>query len=171
MRDCDVIRRLRKEQPVSALEVLDNCRLPLQHIGAGAFRDVYHVLGTSLVLKIPRYGLNGQPEDDYETNIQHARDEYAIWKRITNSKRKYKHFKQYMPEIVYFNKGTGLIVTRMYTKVKSRRLHRKLVSKLDENMAALMGHTTADIHMTNVALDNKGNLKLIDLGCFIGGND
>lgn len=166
IRTATVIKRLQQFQPTTAQAVLDACELPLQYIGGGKFRDAYHVIGTELVIKIPRRDTRIRVT---MTNIKHARDEYSIWKRIKSSKRKFKPLRAYLPELIYFSDLTGVIVIRRYSKVKYTHAVGELEVKLEGIVTKVMNTSNADVHLGNLGRDSKGSIKLIDMGLFISG--
>ena len=163
MRDCDIIRRIKKHDPRKAQDLLDYCELPLQYIGGGMYRDAYHVLGTSVVIKMPRVGKS------IEINKQHSRDEITIWKQIRRSKKKYAAFKEYLPEIISHDGRTGITLVRKYDNPKHSRAINKVIKELDAALADVLDLHTADIHYNNLGLDKDGSIKIIDLGMFLGG--
>jgi hypothetical protein len=166
MKESVVIRRLMRHMPKDAQEMLDYCGLPLQHIGCGQFRAAYHVLGTSLIVKVPH---KGRTRKRTEENVQHSRDEYTVWKRMRASIRKFKALKRYMPELVYYNSLTGIIVVRKYDKLPYSKEHNALIRELELTVTSVMKTKEADIHYGNLGRDEDGNVKIIDMGLFIGG--
>lgn len=166
-RAATVIKRLIKHQPRTAQEVLDKCELPLLYIGGGSFRDAYFVVGTDLVIKIPRWLAN---KKRYEKNIQHAKDEYFIWRRMRTSRRKYNAFKKYLPDLLYFNSNTGVIVVRKYEKARYTKANNQLIIELEKAITKIMDTDEADIHYGNLGVDKDGSVKIIDMGLFIAGN-
>lgn len=166
MHTATVIKRLKRYQPTTAQEILDKCELPLQYVGGGAFRDVYHVIGTSVVIKVPR---KTDKEHRTEKRIQHSRDEFSIWTRMKNSKRKFRAFAKYLPELIYYNSHTGIIVMRKYEKVRYNKVNNSFANELEEMITKVMGTCDADIHNGNLGFDKRGNIKIIDMGLFIAG--
>ena len=110
-----VIKRLRREQPRTTLELLDVCGLPLQLLDWGQFRSVYDVLGTGLVIKVPNQESKGFMT---KINIGHSREEYRAWKKIKSSRYQYRELKTYLPDIIYFNSRSGITVMPKYGPVK-----------------------------------------------------
>lgn len=166
MNTATVIRRIERSKPTTAQEILDNCELPLQYIGGGAYRDTYHVIGTSVVIKVPR---TGPGDSKTEQNIQHSRDEFKMWHRIRKSKRKFRPLRKYLPEIIYYNSTTGIMVCRKYEKAKRNRSANALIVELEQTVTTIMGTTYADIHYGNLAVDKAGKFRIIDMGLFIAG--
>lgn len=162
MRDGDVLRRLNKYGATTAQDILDYCNLPLQYVGGGAFRDTYHVIGTGVVIKLPRQGLK------HARNIQHARDEMTIWNRMRRSK-KWSTFRPFLPEIIGFSKKTGVMVVRRYDGLKYSRDSNQIIKNLEKSVTSIIGTTIADIHYGNLGVDKDGGIRFIDMGLFIKG--
>lgn len=166
MNEHTLIHRLSRHHPKTVQGVLDCCGFPLQWIGSGTFRDAYHVTGTSLVIKVPRFDSD---KATLKYNIQHARDEFSIWRRMKVAKLKYAAFKSYLPELIYFDTKTGIMVVRKYNKVRYSKIANKLIRELEASITATMKTAEADIHYGNLGLDKDGNIKIIDMGLFIRG--
>lgn len=161
-----IIKRLQKHLPTTAQEVLDYCELPLLYIGGGAFRDAYLIVGTDFVLKIPR---KVRIHKKTEANIQHARDEYAIWQRIRKSKQKFLSLKRYLPTLYYYNSATGVIVVKKYEKMKYSKEATALIRDLEKTITDTLDTKEADIHYGNLGVDKDGSIKIIDMGLFLAG--
>ncbi len=165
-----IVQRLNKYRPASVEEMLDRCKFTLQHLDSGLFRSVYWIVGTDLVVKIP-IGLSfGKPDAKrLFKSRDHARDEYKVWKRIKDSKVKYKGFKKYLPAILYFDSATGISVMRKYHPVSYTKHSRELSAHLNDLLEKALGTSCADIHYKNLGIDKNGNPKIMDLGAGIKG--
>lgn len=142
------------------VEALQTCNFPLQFVGDGCFRAAYHVLGTSLILKFP----HDSPD------VEHSKQEYEAWKLLTKTK-KYADLRKYLPEILFFNESSGLVVTRKYKPLPKGRLPKdvsSLMVRFDDAIDDLFGDTTGDMHRDNIGIDKYGRYKVLDLGYMPG---
>ena len=167
MNQATVIKRIKKKQPLDALDLLDACGLPLQLTNWGQFRNVYDVLGTQLVIKVP---IQESKASGTRINIQHAREEYAAWKKIKSSRHEYRSLKPYLPDMIYFNSRSGIIVMPKYGPVRwprGRGRHR-VIEELESRFTSALQVTYADIKEDNLGSDKDGNIKVLDLGPLSG---
>jgi hypothetical protein len=160
-----VINKINKWGPLTGQALLDLCEFPVQYVGGGAFRDVYHIIGTDVVVKLPRKGAN------YARNKTHARHEILIWNRIFKAKTgdELAGFKQYLPNIRACDTKTGVMVVRKYEKLKGR--HDKMLMALEQKVKEVFDIPNGDIHHNNVGVDKEGNIKIIDLGLLVTGKE
>lgn len=161
MKTDTIIKLLSSRVPYTPESAMMECKLPLKYLGSGAYRHVYHITGTKLILKFPCLDTRGLPSN---CNIEHARNEYDAVSRITGSSgRKYSSIKKHMPALYYHNCCSGLILGEKY----------KLLSDTDnETRAALSKKVCRTLKMddcditnySNVGVDRQGTLKLLDCG-------
>lgn len=160
--ESNIIRVLQKKQHRTGQELLD-LGLPLQFVAEGQFREVYHIVGTSIVVKIPR--VRGCSHRTHKKNVAHATTEYRAWRRIMS--RGYTEIRPYMPEILYHNKATGLVLMRQYRPVPRLKKNRETLSRLGRSISRIVAETRfPDVHAGNAGIDEDGNIRLIDLGLF-----
>lgn len=156
-----IIQSLDAVRPYGAEAALMECNLPLKYLGSGAYRHVYHIVGTSLIIKFPCLNSNGQPST---VNIGHARDEYAAVSRVSSSKaKKYLEIKKHMPELYYHNCCTGLILGQKYKMLPTRAnaIRTELSNKVCKALRLCDGDIT---NSGNVGMDTRGTLKILDAG-------
>jgi hypothetical protein len=172
----EVIKTLKKHKPGTVEDLLIYCGFSLKYEGGGAFREVYHILGTDLVVKVP---INELDEDSLEwcrgTNVDHANREYTSWKKIMRSKRKYLALQPFMPLFHYFNPETGIALVERYTNLSHEDTDDPdiyaEITKLGYLVSDITKVDDADIEAgkyDNVGFDAAGNLRIIDLGLFEG---
>lgn len=152
-----IIDRLTGYRPSHIEEVMRWCMLPLTFVDYGQFRTVYAIDSTNLILKFPLY------DKMYKQNVLHAREEYALYRRIVGSKRKFVSIQQYMPQIHCFRPKSGITLMQRYQKVPYKQ-YKKEFRAMKERIHRLMGVCSSDINLRNVGLDHVGCLKLIDMG-------
>jgi tRNA A-37 threonylcarbamoyl transferase component Bud32 len=137
--------------------------LKLIHVGSGAFRSVYRIKNTNLVIKFP---------DLYEYGEDHSRDEVRTIKKLY----KYKVLRSYLPKIFYFDHRSSVIVMEYYDKYNDRKAgnphpmrtygditwERVLIIEL---IAKLTGAYFGDLYNINLRLDKNKHVKFVDMGC------
>lgn len=142
-----IVRRLRKTRAKTKIGITRKLGMSLRFIASGAFRDVYSISDKPLVIKIPHD----------KSGIAHARNEHKMIKKLK------RRIPEMMPEVVYFNRATGVAVHRKYSRLGVNSLHADKAEQtlIDKKLPC------GDMHYANVALDGKV-IKIIDLGCFRG---
>jgi hypothetical protein len=169
------LTEIRFFHPKTERDLLVRCKFGLKALGEGAYRDAYQIIGTDLVVKLPKLqsamGYDPVSSKRLEYSIEHARMEVDAIKKIRRSKAKrWQIFKPLMPEILYFNFSYGVTVMPKYHKVGHHK-HTDCIMKLDRIVSKYNDLEDCDVYNTgNWAEDAEGNLKLIDLGCFLEGN-
>jgi hypothetical protein len=150
-----VVKLLNKHNPQNITDVLA-CGFGVTQVAEGSYRNAYQIANLPIILKIPIV-----PKD-----INHSRTEYQSIQRILKSTVKFKVLHKYMPTIYYYSNKTGMILMKMYKKLgyEEGRVRRET---LDTLVAELLSVDEPDVDNSgNVAVDGKGSLKIIDLGCF-----
>lgn len=148
---------IRHSRPKDVGDLLIKCDLPLLYLGSGSYRDVYEVVDSGYVVKMPT-------KADY---IQHAVNEYIVWRKIVRSRRKYKELHPFMPNINYFTSLTGVTVMPKYQTTYSTKGTQRERERVCDLACRLFEATDTDLHSANYALDDSGQLKIIDLGYFL----
>lgn len=156
-----IISRCKRRKPATVEEALIRCYLPLQYLFAGSFRDVYHIVGSPLVIKIPNN------EFGTHDSLNHSRAEVKWVKRLNG--KKYAAFHRYLPRIYYANKK-GVIVMRRYAEMENTKASRELCRKLEDDLKNCMNKPDAelDLRTDNMGRDDKGRPVILDLGLFSG---
>lgn len=153
-----VVRRMNKYHPKTAREFRKMCKIPLKLVGSGSYREAYRVGDLPIVVKFLL-------DCDDCSSIEHARIEYKMYKRILQSKRKYRLIKQFMPKIHLFDSKTGVSVMKTYRLVKYEKDSKH--NELDYLVQRATGKEYCDVNNSgNLGKDEKGRLKFLDLGCF-----
>lgn len=156
----DILARPNVKTATDAL----NAGLPLSLLGSGAYRRVYDIPGTKLVVKFPNF--------EYltaEECIKHSVKEYeAVTKVMVSRSKAYAPIKKHMPKIHFCNPLTGVLVVNKYKllgadKGEARRLL-SLKIKTASNVSGILDIQNGG----NVGVDGRGTLKVIDAGYLLG---
>ena len=137
--------------------------LRLRPIGEGCSRTVYSIHGhPGLVVKIP---------DRDGSSRRHSMSEIRAYKRLTNKDvKKYKKLWKYVPRF-YAWTNDGVILMKRYKACPNDTRHKSSLGKRVRVIANLCGYLfpeneDVDVYPENMGRDDKGNLKILDLGCF-----
>lgn len=154
-----IIKSLKYHRPLNAVDVLVDCKIPLEFLGDGQFRNVFRVTGTKFVIKVPKLG-----------GVRHSAREIVALKYLR--KEKYYAIHPYLPEFHFSNRNTGIILTDLCTKASYAKNFgtMKEINEWSEDN---------DFYAADVDTDKSDNygmlgkqLKILDLGCFVnGGSD
>ena len=162
-------RRLRRYRPETPQAVLRKCQFPLEFVDEGAFRVVYHILGTEYVLKLPiqewdRWRWKGPRAKWIKMHINHARLEMNAHTVIsTSAVPAVRALRRYLPEIPFMDWDTGVALMRRYRAPTSSEW-----SKHQTNLLMLIEavqRRNTDISQNNCGVDSNGKLRVVDLGC------
>lgn len=129
-------------------------RLRLQ--GAGAFREAFRFVNCDLIVKFPRSKTTSE-------GIKHTQEEIERLRQL----QKHAKLRRYLPEIFYYDRGSGVIVMRYYPEFedyeKTADAMGEMIGKL---IQAVTGVPCTDIHTENVRKGPGGRKEviLIDLG-------
>jgi hypothetical protein len=167
MTQAELITALKVSKPKDVAQVEQALGLRLRKIGEGVYRTVYKVVGHSLVIKFP-IGKDGK---------EHSQYEYKAWRDITKKNSKYPTLKKYMPEIIHFDRRSGVMVMKYYQSIKKSELKEfsSVITSLMNDVLELgwdqlSENGCIDIHPYNLVLekDKYGcqQLKIIDMGYF-----
>lgn len=160
----NIVSAIRKKKARSAAEVL-MCGFTLRYVDSGRYRNVYHIVGSDYLVKIPIW-TNKRSND---ASKAHAKAEYAAYRRIKKAAR-YKVLQPLMMEEVAIT-AEGVMVVRKYRSVgritRAERTFKQNVAKL----AGKLFNGYVDLHDANYMRDADGNLKIIDLGYFLRNKD
>jgi hypothetical protein len=131
--------------------------LILKKLGKGCSRIVYYIRGYDLVVKIPLGD---------KSSRRHAAQEHKAYSRIANKKvKKYNILKKYLPEIYCYTED-GVILMKKYKRLGGYRDTPELrrVSATANFLFPENGDT--DTYWENLGRDSKGNLVILDFGCY-----
>ncbi len=168
----EIAYKLKLEKPKTVEDLLIRCGLTLKFIGDGGFREVFKIVGTNLVVKVPLTAMD-QAELGHNyghTPAVHARTEWNYCKKVMRVK-KYEFFRPYMPTLHYLVPKTGVTLCDYYKPISY--FGAKFNSEIDQIALSLakIGVTDGDVGKTkkdNYGTDSDGKLKILDLGCFGG---
>lgn len=128
--------------------------LPLRWIGSGVFRECCEIQNCDLVVKFPLRKGSGK---------KHTANEMARLGRL----RKHRVMLPHLPEVVYYDASTGVIVMRKYPKYASFEDQVDAMGKMIQRLIfSLTRIKCDDIHSENVRKRrmNHDQSVLIDLG-------
>lgn len=142
----------------------------------GCYRAIYKVKNLPIIIKFPLRGFGF-------TAYEHSATEWRVYTRLKESKdKRIKKLKRYLPTIYYFNEDTGMTVMREYKMLppdpsywetpksnpqyKAKEKASITRSRLSDRLNDLYWGCGDIENDGNVAIDNNGQLKVIDLGCF-----
>ena len=162
------VKKFQNNNPTTKQEI-KALGFKVRHAGSGAFRDVYILKGTGLVVKIP--------QDSWST-VDHSQNELKWYVKIMTTK-KYKVLKNYMPEIYYYDYENGVILMKEYAQFFNDKRLKDFWNKVSS-----LGEVFNDLFNQLLCkkrewrdFDNSGNigwdasnskLVVLDLGCFDG---
>lgn len=140
------------------------CGLPLEWLGDGGYREVYRIVGTPYVIKFPLTEWTGLSSkvDWLKRHRIHSQYEMNALMRM-RTRRRWQFIRPYLPETLWMDWETGVVVMRYYTSVPSTPSQRKDVRELNDLVKNFAKGNT-DIKCKNCGFDENGRLKLIDLG-------
>lgn len=159
MRNQEIIDTFNKRHFKTAAEV-KQAGLKIKKLGSGAFRTAY-LVENKLVAKFPtgndRYCKSGWGH----TAITHSVIEVATINKILK-KKKYKPLHRYMPDILYFNAVTGVILMYRYDRTDTRI--GSIVCNMLHDLARDIGLSFNDLHEYNVGINDFDEVKILDMG-------
>jgi hypothetical protein len=167
-----IAKRLKLEKPKTVEDLLIRCGLTLKFLGDGGFREVFKIVGTSLVIKVPiqeeEMRMLGQQYS--HTPVVHAKTEWKYRKKVLREK-KYEFFRPYMPALHCLIPATGITLSDYYKPLS--HASRRFDAEIDQIIGKLagIGVMDGDVDKTkkdNYGIDRDGKLRIIDLGCFGG---
>jgi hypothetical protein len=167
-----VAQVLKDHHPKSPKEFKEKCGMKLMKLGTGLYRSTYKVVGVSVVIKFPNYmcGVDKSEYHTYRDEVYHMISEHRAISKILRCKRKYRMLKQFVPDVYYFNRKTGVIATEQCVKLRNSDVSMAkdmlvhLVNDIVELTWAARGCT--DLHSSNIGVSLSGDLKIIDFGYF-----
>jgi hypothetical protein len=126
----------------------------LKYLGGGLFRNVYRIVGTKLVVKVP-IGARGR---------RHSQGEMRAYNRIKRGWSKYAAVYDYLPDILAYNKKTGVILMPEYRPASKKDGPR--IEEIGKLARVAMGKY-CDLHIWNVGKGKLGDFRILDLGYFV----
>lgn len=125
-------------------------------LGTGAFRDGYKVRNCDLVIKFPQT-LKAGPEE----GRQHSAQEIRRLRRL----RKSGTLGEFLPEVFYYDKKSGVIAMRYYREFDDFEDQADAMGKMIQKLIYRIARVRCtDIHTDNVRRGRQWNAILIDLG-------
>lgn len=142
------------------------CKFPLEFVADGAFRNVYRILGTPYVLKVP--------SSSRSYVLDHAAQEVKAYQKIKRSKS-LAALRPYLPKFHLVNDALGIILTDYIRPVQKEygTYYGKYYNEIQKVSQVARSLSTAyDPDLGVDKADNwgvvGGKLKILDLGCFTG---
>lgn len=141
----------------------------LQFLGDGAYRTVYRIEGTELVVKFPKPGEGAdEGDDDGDDGTRHTR---AEMRRLTRLK-KFKSLRRYLPVVYHYDKKNAIVVMRHYDELPTAITKASITffdPMLRAVIRALTGIDLTDLRHSNIRLGDETSSAdspiLIDVGC------
>jgi hypothetical protein len=143
-------------------EEIKKLGIKLTLLNFGAFREVFTVKGTNLVVKIPRVTTLGSPQ----SNIDHAKQEIDAYRRVFKRKS-LKALRPFMPKFHYMDYRSGIVVVEKYKSARYSKISNiaiNIISKVIEEVTEKDATEEVDLFIPNIGTDMHGNYKFIDLG-------
>jgi hypothetical protein len=113
-----------------------------------------------LVAKIP---YPHKVKNGYESGLDHSIQELDAYQRVMRSTKKYKPLRRYMPDLVFVDKTTGLVLMKDYSSCREcGYMWRRM---LQDKFARILGIRDPDVEsMGNLVRSRSGKITLLDLG-------
>lgn len=147
VRTLKTIRAVKPKSP----EDFEKLGLKLRRIGEGLFREGYKIVNADMVIKFPK---------DTE-GIKHSLAEVRRIHRLM----KFKILRRHLPEILYFDKASGVLIMRYYPRFRSFEVQ---ADAMGEALARVISSLTrthcSDLHTENVRSSEEDDAVIIDLG-------
>lgn len=143
------LRLIRRHEPKNLLEASKLGIGVLVYVDEGAFRKVYRLKGTDLLIKFER-----------NTRYHHTRSEVRKIMQL----RELKFWRKHTPPVYYFNDTDGVLVTKFFrksTKERQKYATYNFISKLIWDTYKVRFD---DLYDDNVHLSDDKNLVFTDLG-------
>jgi hypothetical protein len=156
VRYAKVVENIASVRPKTPVDILVGCRYPLKYIGDGAYRTVYQVIGTNIIVKFSQ---------SFEWCRDHALKEYETVTKLRDSKLK-RHIaiKEHLPELYHYNHATGVTVGRYYKLLPEDAWAERSAVSSKILKACKTGFGDLE-NSGNIGKDEKGVLKILDAGC------
>jgi hypothetical protein len=153
--EVNIIQEIREINPRDEKD-LDRLCVDFEELGDGLYRTGYKIVGTELVVKIPKR--QDQFREQYAR--QHACQEIKVWKKLLRSPQA-----RAVPPLRYSN-SHGIIVTDVV--LQQADTDKKTQSEIEEwknNLKWPDGIGQCDMHHQNVGVYNR-RFVVLDLGHF-----
>ena len=152
-------KKLKYHRPAEITDLLIRCKLPLEFVGDGQFREVFRISGTPYAIKVPTH-VGG---------LYHSIQEVRASKMLR--KEEFSAIHPYLLTIHYSNRNTGIILTD-FCKWASYAKNYNTIKEIHE-WTEDQGFPDADVDTDQT--DNYGllgnQLKILVLGCFAYGEE
>lgn len=129
--------------------------LKLKLLGCGAYREAFKVVNCDVVVKFPISKSTSQ-------GVKHSQQEMRRIRRLRESNT----LAPFLPEVLYYDKATGVIAMRYYPEFEDFEKEADAMGKMIQKMIyRISGVKCTDVHTENVRR-GRGRLDaiLIDLG-------
>lgn len=156
----NIVSSIRKRKVKSAAELL-MCGFTLRYVDSGRYRNVYHIVGSDYLVKIPIW-TNKRTNDASQA---HAKAEYAAYKRIKGVAR-YKALEPLMMEEVAITAQGVMVVNRYRAIGRTTKKEKKFMIEVS-TLAGKLFSRYCDLHDANYMRDAHGQLRIVDLGYFL----
>lgn len=165
----EIIRRLKRFKPQNVNDLLCECRLPIQLLDWGCYRNCWEIVGTGLVIKL----VGGTAEDNRDKALTHARIEIAAHRRIAKDKQ-FAPIQHLLPIIHHYNRNAGLVLMDKYKPCTKRWAKKNLDELIEYHLWFKKRFPQADldplVKYMNYGIGKDGKPVILDLGCFSNRN-
>jgi hypothetical protein len=164
----DIVKLFHTKKP-KTLRAITRLGFSLNLIGIGLYRNVYRIVDTDYIVKLPK---NADPD-----GIEHAKYEYDA-QALIRSQRKYRILWKYMPDVSYYDETAGITLMPYYKPVdigtkQARQLGCALAGAMLDVFKLVWKVNpgrSLDIHDGNIGLTKDGMPVMIDMGYFLDPN-
>lgn len=151
----NILKTIRRRKPTTVDEFEDVLGLDLLPLDSGAFREVYNISGTRLVVKIPIKG---------DGNVTHSRREIRRIRQVLRRKN-LTYVRRYVPKVYYVDYKNGILIVEQLQKIgKITRATEDVICHLLEDTFPCINNDS-DADSKNLGLDGRGQIKVLDWGC------
>jgi hypothetical protein len=157
-----ILKIIKKEDAETITDLLVKCGFTLKRLDDGVFREVFEIVGSDVVVKVPKDG----------DGLCHASDEAKGWKIVHTSKHPAAvEARRHIPSRFAYDKPSGFIFMPKYQVSKAHKYDNEMnrLNKLFRQV--ICNGKKADIDLgaskyDNYGLDKHGKLVILDMGCF-----
>jgi hypothetical protein len=158
----NIVSSVNKHKASSAGELLYNCGFTLRFVDNGKYRNVYEIVGSNYLVKVP---VNGISRIRIASSA-HARAEYEMYRRIKESKAKYKELQPYLMDEFAITRSGVIVVEKLNKLGKVSKDESVEMTRIAELAGSIMGRY-CDLHDSNWMRDKQGKMKIVDFGYFL----
>ena|SRR5271156_5478361 len=152
-----------QHKPKTIKEIKHLLPIKVRFLSSGHFRDIYSIKRCEAIIKIPKVYTPRPGDVEAHVNpVIHSRKEIDRIAEI-NSSPELEHLRRYLPEIIYADRKTGVIVMKKYTRKKRKKfnLQERILVRMFRDTLKMY---TADYGKKNLLRDENDEPIVVDLG-------